>query len=228
MKKTTIVILLFIICSCNKRKDLSLTIINNEFVMSSNESSRDSLNVIRYKLVNNSKSIYYINSLISFNIHQGIMSNDCLNRVLKITDSHNNEVKYDFISLDKTSQFNSCDSLYQSILNKKIKSLGYGENLSVYYNLLEKNNFFIYPNETIYFEYLNVINFKRNIRLSGDNLSKTQVNNSYFAKMYLFSDSLRYKKQLPKNILRTIEENKVKIYHGIIESENIVPIKITK
>jgi hypothetical protein len=111
MKKITIVILLFIIYSCNKRKDLSLTIINNEFTMASNESSRDSLNVIRYKLVNNSKSIYYINSLISFNINHGIMSNDCLNRVLKITDSHNNEVKYNFASIDKTSQYNTCDSL---------------------------------------------------------------------------------------------------------------------
>lgn len=53
-----------------------------------------------------------------------------------------------------------------------------------------------------------------------------EKNKKYYAKIELCSDGKYYKSSLPWNFLKTIEANNVKVYHGIIESENSVPIKV--
>lgn len=44
----------------------------------------------------------------------------------------------------------------------------------------------------------------------------------------IYSDSTNYKKFLSRPILKTIDENNYKVYHGIIESKNTLPIEFVK
>jgi len=78
----------------------------------------------------------------------------------------------------------------------------------------------------LYFEYyLNISDtiLDENFRGGFADLKKG-VN--YYAKLSIASDSTNYKNDLPRAILKSIEANHVKVYHGIIESKNKVPIKV--
>ena len=107
------------------------------------------------------------------------------------------------------------------------KNLGYN-NVLIYDMLdLDKLNVFIYPNQTIYFEYyVSIDNSNNQYNQSSFVSIDYNSNKNYYATLSIASDSSNYKKILPNNILKTIEKNKIKVYHGIIESENKVPIKI--
>lgn len=48
----------------------------------------------------------------------------------------------------------------------------------------------------------------------------------YYSTFFIPSDSTDFKKELPTNILQTIETNNVKVYNGVIESKNIIPVKV--
>lgn len=49
---------------------------------------------------------------------------------------------------------------------------------------------------------------------------------NYYGTLSIASDTSNYRKNLPRDILQTINENNAKVYHGIIESKNKVPIKV--
>ena len=58
------------------------------------------------------------------------------------------------------------------------------------------------------------------------NYAHLKKNIKYSSKFFIPSDSSNYKSELPNDILKTIEANNVKVYNGIIESKNKVPIKV--
>ncbi len=141
--------------------------------------------------------------------------------------SESQECKYYPIFVKESEKILDCYLLQQQKKEIDSKNLNY-KNITMYDLFdLDKINFFIYPNQTLYFEYYVSIDKYNGESKQSSNVSidyKTKQN--YYATLSIASDSTNYKNDLPRDILKTIEANHVKVYHGIVESSNKVPIKI--
>jgi hypothetical protein len=185
------------------------------------------INVISYSLKNNSDKIYFINSIFDGGFkHKPSINYKNIN--LRVYDNVN-EVNYDFAI--KHKNINDYElKVMNNIYNEKIlksKLMGYNEKFNYFIDEEKYNNFFIYPNQIIYFEF--IVNLsKKNDNIYSNSFSYVNFDNNknYFAKLFMISDSTNYKKNLPREVLKTIKANNVEVYHGIIESKNKVPIKI--
>jgi hypothetical protein len=182
-------------------------------------------NVVKYSITNNSNDIFYINNFTEkIKLPFGITKNG---KYLKVFQE-NKESKYYPIFIKPTDEKLNCDILNDN--QKRIDSKNLGYNDVLIYDMLEldKFNFFIYPNQTLYFEYYvsidkSISESKQSSIVSIDYTS----NKNYYATLSIASDSSNYRKILPRNILKTIEKNNIKVYHGVLESENKVSIKIS-
>lgn len=181
--------------------------------------------IISYKIVNNDDCGYYLNFLSKSKIGYNISGVPILNNFGKIIlfDSYNNVLKINFRNIDdfSKSDFQIYSDLKIKYLNETAENLNY--NISGQEkNITDESNFFIKPNETIYFEgYIN-------LPYGKDKFSPDVMfidNKPVFASVIIVSDSTNYKNILSRTDLRTIEDNKYKVYNGIIKSQNKVPIK---
>ncbi|MQP53283.1 MULTISPECIES: hypothetical protein [unclassified Flavobacterium] len=219
--------LIFISCTNEKKNDLEIEILNNNLYSFSKDSDKDSVNIIRFSIKNNSNQIYYVNGS-----KYGGYKIDGINKAginMRVFDSKNKELKYHF-QKQPQSKSNECILTFINDYNQfKNKYLGYKSNQ---FNFFEKNNieknFFIYPKQEIFFEYSLTLN--KSIYNDDDRVKYVTLdkNTQYYSKIQLYSDSTNYKKQTPWDILQTIRINKVKVYHGIIESKVKIPIKIVE
>ncbi len=228
------ILVLFIVTSCNDKsnydEDLVLTLLNKEIICFSKSNPKDTVNVISYCLKNNSNQKYLINNLIEDKslIKYAIYKNG-LN--VHVFNSRNEELKYEVkrFSNNYPNGLTNLTDCYKYMIDSYIdneKKLNNNINLK-YFGLNKRNNiFFLHPGEIIYFQYsLCLTNFQKfdEVRQGFVNLD---LNKNYYSKLTIASDSTNYKNVLSKDILKTIEANNVKVYHGIIESKNSVPIKV--
>lgn len=231
MKKLVSLFFISILISCidKKKNDLELEILNDTLVAFSYDLKKDTINILNYCIVNNSDKIYYFN--------QGY-GNKFLDRkvyknglYLSIFDtSTNKEVIYsDKLPFEhqNKSTCDSCNNLIQSTrFKKEIERLGENDKLSYYMIKDKRHYFFIYPKQKLFFkQYINLTDSMRyeDTRFNYAHLKK---NMKYSSKLFISSDSANYKNILPNDILKTIEVNKVKVFDGILESKNRVPIKV--
>lgn len=233
MKNFNILILIIFLnffTFCSNKKGLKLEILNKRLTCYSFESKKDKINIVSYKLTNSSSDIYYINNicndkkLLLKSVYKGGQN-------IRIFNSLNNkEVDYITISPFYLNYPTAEDEQYSEVSVKRMilnsERNGYNEVLPAFYSAGGYNNFFIHPQESIYFDYyINLTDTIRNedFRIGYANLKRRT---SYCGKLSIASDSVNYKNVLPRTILQTIEANNVKVYHGIIESKNSVPIKV--
>ncbi|WP_130735244.1 hypothetical protein [Flavobacterium sp. J27] len=229
MKNVILMIfLLLFICSCNKNEDIYIEILNDNLYTFDNSYKKDTINVVKFKVVNNSNKKYYINQ-ISFNEIYNRPSISYKGIDIRLFDSSGKEVKY----LPNFSRDNDLDlncRVYQtSLIESQSKRLGYNKVLQ-YYALFDKiSNFYIYPSEEKYFEFA--------INLSKGNVTKPlgnriyadiQRNKNYYATVSMVSDSAGYKNNLPNDILMNLEKNNIEIFNGIIKSKNKVDVRVIK
>lgn len=226
---TLLLFLLFLLAACKKEikcNDLELFILNENITSYSKKSNKDTISVVSYRLVNNSKRTYFINNLTQqSNLSKTAVFCNGLN--LNIYKMKGIEVKY----LNKRYRFG--DTLTANYVNSMIENFAADQaklgnmNGSKYFGLYERSNiFFIHPNETIYFEY--TINLKNpthtdKVRQGFVNLDSDE---EYYATLSIASDSSNYRNVLPRDILNTIRANNAKVYHGIIKSKNKTQIKV--
>lgn len=228
MKIYVLLSLIFFI-QCNKAdssNDLELSLLNEEIIGYSKESKHDSINIIYYSIKNNSSNIYFINNLTEQReLSKTAVYKNGIN--LHIYDNRNVETKYEIKRYrNEGFETETCVNFIMEDFNENEKRLGNNYN-SKYFGLYERNNiFFIHPSETIFFKY--TINLNRPMSFDAIRAGYVSLNSGekYYSKLSIASDSLNYKYVLPGDILKTIKENKVKVYHGIIESKNKVPIKV--
>lgn len=238
MKKQHTILTLILLCTfqgCKTDKELKspliLTILNDELVAYSYELKRDTLNILEYEIFNQSDDIYYINNLFekeeffTNSVHKNGIS-------LRIFDEKNLEIEYDKSIFPLGFNFSESknDSIYlhkSSILRNLEIDRNRGSDHFWYYSTLNsKHSFFIHPKEKIFLKmYLNLSDTiaYEDARL---NFAKIYSNEKYNAFLQLASDSSNYRKVLPNHILKRIDENKVKVYHGIIQSNNQVPVRV--
>ncbi|WPO76866.1 hypothetical protein [Flavobacterium sp. KACC 22761] len=226
---SNVIIFLIVLPSCSykdKKEELELTLLNKEIVYFSDNSKIDSINIIKYKIKNNSDKTYLINNLTEEQelSEKKVFKNGAN---LSIYDEKNIEVNYEikrYISENLDSE--NCVNFMIEDFDINEKRLKNNTNLK-YFGLYERNNiFFIHPNETIQFQY--IINLNRPIKFDGVREGYVNLNSrkEYYAKLSIASDSSNYKYVLPNDILNTIKDNNVKVYHGILKSTNTVPIKV--
>ena len=229
-----IVILLVFFISCKEKNnnELELVILNNSIVsFQSRDNSNDininmldsntikkSKTIIVYKLTNHSRLTYYFNMNTNSKFNGKINGLTLRNGDLCIYDNEKKLVKINTPRLNFDFNQNSC-------LNKNFKIskfLNYSEDFNSLY-IQEQLNFIIHPNETLYFEWFVNLPYGNEMQKAHLNLDNDR---NYYAKIFMFSDSTNYKKELSRTTLQTIKTNNIKVYHGIIESKNSVPVKI--
>lgn len=231
MKHLFILLACLITFSCTKSKvvsanSLEIVFYNNQIFSYSKNSAKDTINIIRYSLKNNSNQIYFINNIIkSPELQKTMLKKNGIN--MSIYDKKNIEVKYfqpTICDFDSKSVDNALD--YLEGISLEEKRLGYKHSIEYFKNPERDELFFIHPNEILFFECS--ININKPIKHNGNRLIYANLESKvdYYAKLKLVSDSSNYKYDLPRNILKTIEINKAKVYHGIIESKNSVPVKV--
>jgi hypothetical protein len=219
----------FFFTACNKESktdDLELALLNENIICYSKSSDKDSINVVKYSLRNNSKKVYFINNLTDQeDLSKKAVYNNGIN--LRIFSDNNIETKYQ-IKRYRNSNLDIGDCINFLINNFEAKQEKLGnKNSSKFFGLHERNNiFFIHPNETVFFEY--TLNLNKPTVIDGvrEGFVSLDNNTKYYATLSIASDSSNYKDVIPKDILKTIEANNVKVYHGIIESKDKVPVKV--
>jgi hypothetical protein len=166
-----------------------------------------------------------MNSLISKSVYKNGIE-------MRIFNQRNNkEVVYkDKLPPNLGHNMSFDDSIFHyresMLLNLDIERLHATDKFRYYSTKNYRNSFFIHPNEDVYFEiYLNITD---TLCYDTDRIGYADLKkgNEYYSKLYLASDSTTVKSELPRHILKTIEANHVKVYHGIIESKNRIPIKV--
>lgn len=215
---------------CSDKKGLKLEILNKRLTCYSFESKKDKINIISYKITNSSDSIYYLNNICNDKklIFKSVYKSGQHIRVFNTLN--NKEVDYITISPFYLNYPTAEDEQYSAVSVKRMilnsERNGYNQVLPAFYSAGGYNNFFIHPNESLYFEYC--INLTDTISNEDFRIGYADLKGktSYRGKLSIASDSTNYKNVLPRNILETIKANNVKVYHGIIESKNIVPIKV--
>lgn len=221
------------VLSCNKdhKDDIEIKILNEELYAYSSNIQKDTINILKVEVINNSNTIYYFNDIINTD-NMRIKGLFKKGMILKIfNEKDNKEIYYkDELPSDFGPNRSFNDSISQN-LNSQIQNLEL-ERLNstdkfIYYSTKDfRNNFFIHPKEKIYLEvYLNITGI---LPFEHDRMHYADLSNKnkYYGKLFFVSDSTSYKTELPRHILKTIGENEIKVYHGIIESKNEVPIKI--
>lgn len=230
MRKVYIIFLVVIFYSCSNKNELEIEMLNNELISNSSDSKKDTINIINYKITNKSNDIYYVNNMIEDDklMHKSAYKEG---KSIRIFNSKNNEeVNYLTMSPFYLNYPSTEDSIYYNISNKRMildsKRRGYRELKRFELSKGGYTNFFIHPNETLYFEYY--INLTDTIVNDDFRLGYPSIKKgvNYYAKLSIASDSSNYKNVLSNDILKTIKENNVKVYNGIIESKNKVVIKI--
>ncbi len=214
---------------CNKtdvNNELELLLLNDNVISFSKNSDRDSINIVKYSLKNNSNKIYFINNLTE----QDILSKTAIfkNGInLHIFDNKNIEVKYEI------KRYRHQDLETEKCVNCMVEDFiinesRFGNKTKLkYFGLYERNNiFFIHPNETVFFQCTINLNKPMDFDAVREGYVSLDFGKVYHTKLSIASDSSNYKNVLPNDILQTIKANNAKVYHGIIESKNKVPVKV--
>lgn len=223
---TLILALSILLSSCAKKAYLTLEVQNDTLFV--DDGNPNSVNVIRYKVYNRSNETYYFNNLREGdNLYmEGIYKNG---RVIKIFDNNGQEVRYQDKIYKNRLSLEDQNLVFKEITTKLVaesERLGYNEVKRYFISEGGYSNFFIHPKETLFFEYyINITDTmspEENFRLKYPLLNPRK---KYHAKLFIASDTANVQENLPREILKTIKENNVKIYHGVLES-NIIPIKL--
>lgn len=233
MKKIILILIFFCLFSCNKKtsieNDLVLEILNDTLKAFPFDLKKDTINVLNYSVENKSDNIYYFKQgYKQFIKNKNYIFKDGI--YINIFDDKNKEIEYYNKSSLGNPNYSECDSCYNIISVKKIQLNNFRLKEKIeggyFFTKDERLYFFIHPKEKIYFKtYFNLTDTIEYYNSSPyyANLKKNRKYKSFFS---IISDSTNYKKELPSYILKTIEVNNVKVYHGIIESKNKVPIKV--
>ncbi len=220
--------IMILFSSCNKpvEKPALELIAENDTIM--NKGIGDTcINILRFSIHNNSDKTYYINNLCSHNLKSskkiGIFSNFIS---MNIYNQDGQEIEYNFSHFkgDENAECAFYDFMNTAHLYEK--SLGYNYNLDYYRNAGFKN-FFIHPDEVVYFEHPIDLSGSVGLEIARIGYADLDRSKKYYATISFASDSSTYKSSLPRDILKTIKANDAEVFSGRLESAKI-PIKFVK
>ena len=241
--KKTIIFLLFIIVSCSsnqQKDDLELTILNKELkayctdnyctkkaMYSKNNYEKyfeKSKNILRFKIVNNSKDNYLIST---YCINQYCSGEKTFPNKRFGLDLHNlqimDEVSTEVVTVGYTfvDIIQELPSFIDSLYVKNYNKNGYYDEKWIKKNIYLSEKFIKIPSgKTAFFEtHVNIPYNKPSLgSLQSVKLSK---NNKYSVSMVFDIDSIDIRGYLTWSQRKNLEENDYQIYHGKLGSNNI-------
>lgn len=231
--KILIFVILSLLFGCSKiKKNDNQLIINsyNDFIIGySNQSKLDTINHIKFSIKNLSDDKFFI--LPSSNPQSfGVFGVYKDNFILSIYDENDLLIK----PINDKPYYTNHSDLFRNYYDFLLDFSDTLSNRLKYKNTLdyfkkydwEFKRLIIYSNEEHFFEYPINLNQYDPFDSNRDGLINLDKKNNYYCKLILVCDSTNYKKKLPRDILKTLETNNIKVYHGIIESTTKIPIKI--
>lgn len=224
MKKiffASLCVVLLVSCS-NKEGQLKLVILNNKLKTYDMYSDKDTFNLIKYKLTNTSDNCYYINTSF-YKFESLCMSNNDGILFYRIYDSKNKEqCEYGTVIYDRPQEFINYENIKRIKVDNDCK-LRNCKNLGVDF----KKGFFINPNESIYFETYSKVTEKKDNTFKNISITASiEKKKKYYADFFIPCDSSKIKKFLSWEDLSNIKEKNAVIFHGIIYSNNKVPLEV--
>lgn len=207
----------FFFLSCDKKENITLNVLNDTLVTYPLNSQKDTVNIIKYSLENDSDKALYINNGFATNLEQSLILNDNLLQLNIIND--NEIVKYFTKVTDFVKPFNCDDSI--TAVNQRIE-----------YNYIKKSpnvrtGFIIHPKEKIFFiGYVKITD--KNIGIKHVNASSADIvkGKKYYAEFFIDAKTSRSIEILPWDIKENIKVNNCKIFDGIIKFDKKIPLKI--
>ncbi|MQP25320.1 hypothetical protein GFJ94_09610 [Flavobacterium sp. LMO8] len=212
-------ILFFISCNSNKKESITLNVLNDTLVTYPKSSIKDTANVIKYSLENNSDKAIYINNNFAtkFDHSQSLMLNDELLE-LNITNE-NTIVKYYVTITDFVNPFDCDDS--RTSANQRIE-----------YDYIKKSpyvstGFILHPKEKKYFiGYVKITDQNNGIKNTNSVSADIKKNKKYYADFFIDAKTSRAIEILPWDVKENIKINNCKIFDGVIKFDKKIPIKI--
>jgi desulfoferrodoxin (superoxide reductase-like protein) len=210
-------IFLFLSCNNDKKESITLNVLNDTLVTYPINSTKDTANIIKYSLENNSDESIYINNQFGYIFNQSLVLND---RLLQINITNNNEiVKYHVIITDFVNPFDCDDS--RTSANQRIE-----------YNYIKKSpnvktGFILHPKEKKYFiGYIKITNKNNGIKQNIASSANIEKNKEYFAEFFIDTKSSRSLEILSWDVKENIKSNNCIIFDGIIKFDKKIPVKI--
>lgn len=221
INKLTPYVLLISLISCNKKESFELEILNDTIYSYSNSSKKDTISMIKYKLKNNTSNIYYFNP--NFNRYKKIelITSDGI-LIADVYDcNHKKFSNNGYIIYDRTEEFLNYDKVKSLKVNNWLKILNKNDE-----RILNNNDFFIRPNETIYFGTYVKINAKGSLNyenvIHSCNIKKDI---KYLVEFKISCDTFNLYKNLLWHQKQNIKQKKAVVFQGIIKSRK-VPLKV--
>ncbi|WP_445714817.1 hypothetical protein [Flavobacterium sp.] len=212
-------IFFFLSCNSNKKESVTLNVLNDTLVTYSISSTKDTANIIKYSLENNTERAIYINNRFAMNFDHSqslILNDDFLE--LNITNDNKNVKCYVTIT-DFVKPFD-CDYSRTS------------ENQRIEYEYIKKSTdvktgFILHPKEKKYFiGYVKITNKNIGIRNINSVSADIKKNKKYFAKFFIDAKTSRSIEILPWDMKENIKTNNCLIFDGVIKFDKKIPVKI--
>lgn len=207
----------FLSCNSNKKEKITLNVLNDTLVTYPINSTKDTANIIKYSLENNSDESIYINNQFGYLFDQSLVLNDGL---LQLNITNNNKiVKYHVLITDFVNPFD-CDDIRKSA-NQRIE-----------YDYIKKSpdvktGFILHPKEKKYFiGYIKITDKNNGIKHINASSANIEKNTEYFAEFFIDAKTSRAIEILPWDVKENIKTNNCKIFDGVIKFDNKIFVKI--
>ena len=231
MRKLAILILIILSsCAEENNKNIQIEIINKNIVSYGYKDECYDKNyhnnagvIITYKITNYENSTFYFNldsdGPLGRNSNEGFRDYRNLSTLI-LSDEKGKIVHFSPKEILPSKETNDLITyqIHSDEIRKNSTELSYHNN-GFKREALEKANFIIHPNETLYFE------FYLTLPMTENSLVGFIKGENYFASIELVSDSSNYKNVLSRPEIETIKKNNYKIFQGRLQS-NKIPIKI--
>lgn len=209
--------LLVFLLSCNKKENITLNVLNDTLVAYSLNSLKDTTNIVKYYIENNSDNSIYVNNEFHTNLKQSLILNDDL---LQLNILNNNKiVNYSTTITDFVKPFNCDDSI--TTINERFE-----------YEYLKKTSktnpgFILHPKEKKYFiGYVKITDKNIGIKNTNSCSANIEKNKMYYADFFIDAKTSRSIQILSWDVKENIKSNNCIIFDGVIKFPKKIPVKI--
>ncbi|MEL1246630.1 hypothetical protein [Flavobacterium helocola] len=206
-------------CNSNKKESIILNVLNDTLVTYSLNSTKDTANIIKYSLENNSDKAIYINNNFAtiFDHSKSLILND---KLLELNITNDNKIVNCGLTITDFVNSFDCDDSRNSA-NQRIE-----------YDYIKKSpdvsaGFILHPKEKKYFiGYVKITDQNIGIQHINSVSADIKKNKKYYAQFFIDAKTSRAIEILPWDVKENIKTNNCKIFDGVIKFDKKIPVKI--
>jgi hypothetical protein len=212
-------IFFFLSCNSNKKESITLNVLNDTLVTYPINSTKDTANVIKYSLENNSDEAIYINNNFAtiFDHSNSLILND---ELLELNITNDNKIVKCYVTITDFVKPFDCDDSRNSA-NQRIE-----------YDYIKKSRyvktgFILHPKEKKYFiGYVKITDKNNGIKNTNSVSADIKKNKKYYAEFFIDAKTSRSIEIIPWDVKENIKTNNCKVFDGVIKFDKKIPVKI--